>query len=256
MVRNSYAEVLKMHRFFFNKKDIKENKIYITGNEAKHIINVLRLKVNDKIILCDGVGKDYCVMISSIEKESLKVKILSTEASVGEPCIDIVIYQSIPKSTKMDYIIQKCTEIGVKGIVPVYSARTIVKLESEERERKKVERWQKIAYEAAKQSGRGRIPVISMPLKFENALRDSMERDLTLIPYEEEKTVSFKEVLKSKNPKNIGIFIGPEGGFEEDEIESAINSNAKTVTLGSRILRTETAGLVVLSCILYEYNQM
>ncbi len=245
-----------MHRFFIKKENIKKKEIIIIGEDANHISKVLRLKPNNKIVLCDGEGKDYIVSIYSIDKYAVRTKILSEEKSIGEADIDITVYQGIPKSSKMDFIIQKCTELGVSRIVPVLNTRTVVKLASEKEEIKKVERWQKIAKEAAKQSNRGKIPVIDMPMIFESALIDSLSKDLVLIPYEQEKDTHFKQALKGEKPNSIGIFIGPEGGFETSEIQLAINNKAKIITLGNRILRTETAAFVILSCILYEYDHM
>ena len=161
-----------MYRFFIKKENIIENEAIILGEDVKHISNVLRLVTDDKIVLCDEEGKDYLVSITNIEKNKIKTKILSEEKSLGESDIDIIIYQGIPKASKMDLIIQKCTELGARTVVPVLNERTVVKLGSEKDEIKKVERWQKIAMEAAKQCGRGIIPLIHKPMSFENALDD------------------------------------------------------------------------------------
>lgn len=245
-----------MHRFFIDIDSIKKGSIIITGENVNHISKVLRLKEKDKIILCDGEGTDYIVSIESMDKYAVRTTILYKEPSVGESELDVVVYQGIPKSSKMDFIIQKCTELGVNKIVPVINTRTVVKLATEKEELKKVERWQRIAEEAAKQSGRGKIPVIDMPMTFENAVEEAASRDLVLMPYELEKNNTLKEVIKGKNPNTVGIFIGPEGGFEDDEVQLALSKNVVTVTLGNRILRTETAGFVILSCIMYEFNQI
>jgi 16S rRNA (uracil1498-N3)-methyltransferase len=207
-------------------------------------------------MLCDGEGTDYLVSIEDMDKHFVKTIILGQEASKGEPEIEVVLYQGIPKSTKMDLIIQKCTEMGIRRVVPVSTARTVVKLESDRDERKKVERWTKIAEEAAKQSGRGAIPTIDMPMTFSEAVRDSSGLDLNVIPYELEGSLSLKEALNRGRGANIGFFIGPEGGFESSEVEKAKAAGVVPVTLGSRILRTETAGIVVLTGIMYEYDQM
>lgn len=245
-----------MHRFFIDIDNIKKGGIIITGENVNHISKVLRLKEKDKIILCDGEGTDYIVSIDSMDKYAVRTTILYKETSTGESYLDVVVYQGIPKSSKMDFIIQKCTELGVNRIVPVINTRTVVKLATKKEEQKKVERWQKIATEAAKQSGRGKIPVIDMPMTFENALNEAVSRDLILMPYELEKNNTLKEVIKGKNPNSIAIFIGPEGGFENNEVQLALSKNVVTVTLGNRILRTETAGFVILSCVMYEFNQI
>ncbi len=245
-----------MHRFFIDRNNIKKGGIIITGENVNHISKVLRLKKNDKIILCDGKGTDYMVSIDSMDKYTVRTTIIHKGVSIGETDLDVVVYQGVPKSSKMDFIIQKCTELGVNRIVPVLNTRTVVKLITEKEEIKKVERWRRIAEEAAKQSGRGKIPVIDMPMTFENALSEAVSKDLLLMPYELEKKNTLKETIKGKNTNSIGIFIGPEGGFEPDEVQMALNKNVITVTLGNRILRTETAGFVILSCIMYEFDQM
>jgi len=245
-----------MHRFFINKEDVFEGTANVYGEDVQHISRVLRLQNGDRIVLCNGEGTDYLTAILSMDKHSIRTTIIAEEASKGEPDIDVVLYQGIPKSTKMDIIIQKCTEMGVKRIVPVYTARTIVKLESHKDEKKKVERWAKISEEAAKQSGRGIIPAINMPMAFNEAVRDAAKLDIIIVPYELEGSISIKKVLSKSKVKSIGFFIGPEGGFESSEIEKAKEIGAVPVTLGSRILRTETAGVVVLTGIMYEYEQM
>ena len=245
-----------MHRFFISKKDIKKDSIIITDDNAAHINKVLRLKKDDKIVLCDGEGIDYIARIDAIEKYGVKSTILNKEKSLGEAKIDITIYQGIPKFSKMDLIIQKATEIGAMRIVPVLTKRTVVKLSSKKDELKKVQRWQRISEEAAKQSNRGIIPFIDMPRTLDEALEDSSSMDLSLIPYEEEKDLSLKKAIAGTKPRSMAIFIGPEGGFEPDEIENAVDRGVIKVSLGNRILRTETAGLVVLSCIMYEFDEI
>lgn len=245
-----------MHRFFIKKQNIFGPMITISGDDVWHISKVLRLKSGDKIVLCDGEGTDYLTAVESMDNHSIRTVVLDKEASRGEPSIDAVLYQGIPKSTKMDIIIQKCTEMGIKRIVPVSTVRTVVRLESEKDESKKVERWTKIAEEAAKQSGRGIIPAIDMPMTLTQAFKDAGKLDTAIIPYELEGSLSIKQVLSKDKSKSIGFFIGPEGGFDASEIEKAKEMGIIPVTLGSRILRTETAGIAVLTGIMYEYDQM
>jgi 16S rRNA (uracil1498-N3)-methyltransferase len=245
-----------MHRFFIKQEDIYNDGITIEGEDVQHISKVLRLKEGDKIVLCDQTGTDYNVAIESISKHTVKTIIIDKVPSKGEPTIEVVLYQGIPKSTKMDLIIQKCTEMGITRVVPVFTTRTIVKLESEKDEAKKVQRWTKIAEEAAKQSARGIVPHIEMPMNLEQALMDSRKLDIVLIPYELEKDTSVKAALQGKTAKSVGFFIGPEGGFNAPEIVRAKQNNVIPVTLGSRIMRTETAGFAMLTCIMYEYDQM
>lgn len=245
-----------MHRFFVDIGNIRKDSIDIIGEDVTHISKVLRLRIGEHIILCDGQGMDYYVSIEDMDKHSVKTRILNKEPSMTEPNINVVLYQGIPKSTKMDVIIQKCTELGVSTIVPVINARSVVKLSDEKDEKKKVERWQRIALEAAKQSHRGKIPKVEMPLVYEEALRKAAEMDLSLIPYELEKNNKLKDMIRGKIIHDIGVFIGPEGGYEDAEIVAAIESGIVPVTLGPRILRTETAGSAVLSCIMYELDEM
>ena len=245
-----------MHRFFIKQEDIYNDDITIQGEDVQHISKVLRLKEGDKIVLCDQRGTDYNVEIESITKHTVKTTIIDKVPSLGEPTMEVVIYQGIPKSTKMDLIIQKCTEMGITRIVPVFTTRTIVKLESLKDEEKKVARWTKIAEEAAKQSARGIVPHIDMPMNLEQALMDSKKLDIVLIPYELETEMSVKAALTGKTAQSVGFFIGPEGGFTAPEIVRATQNNVLPITLGSRIMRTETAGFAMLTCIMYEYDQM
>lgn len=245
-----------MHRFFIKQEDIYNNEIIIESEDVQHISRVLRLKEGDKIVLCDQRGTDYNVTIESITKHTINTTIIDKVPSKGEPSIEVVLYQGIPKSTKMDLIIQKCTEMGITRIVPVFTTRTIVKLESEKDEAKKVSRWTKIAEEAAKQSARGIVPQIDMPMNLEQALKDSKELDIVLMPYELERDMCVKASLQGKANKSVGFFIGPEGGFDTLEIDKAKQSGVVPVTLGNRIMRTETAGFAMLTCIMYEYDQM
>lgn len=245
-----------MHRFFISTDNIKKDGIIITGEDVSHISRVLRLRIDDEIVLCDGKGMDYHVVIEHMDKYTVRTRVLEKEPSAGEPNINVVLFQGIPKGTKMDLIIQKCTEIGVNRIVPVFNVRTVVKLADEKDEKRKTERWQRIAEEAAKQCGRGVIPKIEMPRTFQEALEEAMELDACLIPYELEKSNRLKASIHGKKIKNIGIFIGPEGGYEAFEIQSALDKGVIPVTLGTRIMRTETAGLAALSCIMYEFDEM
>jgi 16S rRNA (uracil1498-N3)-methyltransferase len=245
-----------MNRFFIKKENVNNDEIMVFGEDVQHISKVLRLQTGDKIVLCDGEGNDYLAEILGMDKQSIRTGIIEKGPSKGEPDIEVVLYQGIPKSTKMDLIIQKCTEMGVKRIVPVFTVRTIVKLESEKDEKKKVERWSKIAEEAAKQSGRGIIPIIDMPLTFTEALVDAAKLDAVIVPYELEGSLSIKKALIKEKVSSIGYFVGPEGGFDSAEILKAKDMGAVPVTLGSRILRTETAGIVVLASIMYEYDQL
>ena len=243
-----------MSKIFVEPKDIHEEYIYIYNQEdINHIIKVLRLSENDIIIVGDGNGQDYKACIETIDKKVITAKKIEKKFSHAEPLIDVTLYQGIPKSSKMEYIIQKTTELGINRIVPVMTKRTIVKLDAKATQNK-LQRWQRVAYEAAKQSKRGKIPAVSLPVDFEQALQEMRELDMSLIPYEKEEKNNLKQILcnPATTKTKIGVFIGPEGGFEEKEIQRALQLGIYPVTLGPRILRTETAGMATLAVIMYE----
>lgn len=244
-----------MHRFFVNKNQIDNNNIYIKDKDLAHIKNVLRLKTNDKIeVSCDGLN--YLCEIDQITKEAVKANILSTSTGNSESNINITLYQGLAKGSKMDLIIQKCVEIGVKDFYAVETDRTIVKINNQKKEDSKIDRWQAIAEEAAKQSKRDYIPKIKGIISFKDMIEVLKEEGNTIVPYENEENLSIKEGLKDINGNKINLIIGPEGGFEEAEIQSLIDIGAKIVTLGPRILRTETAGVVASTIILYELGDL
>lgn len=245
-----------MPRFFVKPEDINENEIKIFDEEYNHIKNVLRLKCGDKITVCDGAGTDYSALIDSFGSNCVFAGILSSQGNLTEPPIDVVLYQGVPKSDKMDLIIQKSVELGIKRIVPVLTERTIVKFGNEKDMGAKVSRWQRIALEASKQCNRGMVPVIERPMTYTNALESSRDSQLRIIPFENEKGNTLKRILKCDSKKSISVFIGPEGGFSEDEVKRAKLSGIEPVTLGPRILRTETAGFVVLSILMYELGDV
>ena len=241
-----------MPKYFTKPENISDGFIIIEGDEAKHILNVMRMAEGDKITVCDGNKKDYYCEITETEKNALKAQIIETAESETEPETEIVLFQGLPKSDKMEYIIQKCVEIGVSRIVPVITERAVVKIEKGAKEDKKVERWLKISESAAKQSGRGIVPIVERPVKFAEALKMASLLENAVIPYENEEKTGLKEFIKRAKKGSVGIFIGPEGGFDNSEIEMAVKSGIIPVTLGKRILRTETAGLVTAAIILYE----
>lgn len=239
-----------MPKFFVDKNNIGEKNIEITGDDAKHISTVLRAKVDDEIIICDGYGTDYLCRLIGINKKQILAKIIKKYENNNEPDLKITLYQGLPKGDKMDLVIQKCIEIGVDRIIPVITDNTVVKIG--EKAEKKYIRWNKIAESAAKQCGRGKIPRVDKILYFKDAVMSSKTLDNAIIPYENEKKTSIKEFVKSFNGKSLGVFIGPEGGFSENEINLCRENNISSVSLGKRILRTETAGLVTSVILLYE----
>lgn len=243
-----------MPKFFVKNSQINENIINIIGTDVNHITNVLRLKKDDELQICnEDNGVNYHVKIIELNKENVKCNIIDVKESNAEADVHINILQGLPKAEKMELIIQKCTELGVKEITPIEMERCIVKLDSKSAS-KKQERWQKIAEVAAKQSRRDKIPTINNLINIKNVCNMLTDYDIVLVPYENEKTVTLKEVL-SKLPRKdlkIAIVIGPEGGFEEKEIQMLEQNNCKIVTLGNRILRTETVAIAMTSVILYE----
>lgn len=245
-----------MPRFFIDQKDIFDNYIIISGEDFNHIKNVLRLNCGDRITICDGKGNDYISVIQNIETKNIFADIVEVQKNRNEAPINVTLYQGIPKSDKMDFIIQKSVELGVGKIVPVITERTVVRLNDKKDIDNKVRRWQRISLEAAKQCNRGIVPVIDTPVKFSAALVQNKEFDLSLIPYEKEVCKGLKGSIKKSNISNIAVLIGPEGGFSENEIEAAVLEGINPVTLGPRILRTETAGIAVLSILMYELGDV
>lgn len=241
-----------MHRFFVSSNHIKDGKISIDGEDFKHITKVLRLGPGEIIEVCDGRGMDYLVVLEEKMDRMITGRITGMIPSQGETeNMDITLFQGLPKGTKMEVIIQKSVELGVDRIVPFHAIRAISQIK--DKKDKKIERWQRIAYEAAKQSKRGLIPVVGEPMDLKALLQGANDYDLLLLAYEDEKKQSLKKVLMGlspltlKNPLKIGVIVGPEGGFDPREVCLCEEAGAQSVSLGKRILRTETAGMVVLS---------
>ena len=246
-----------MPKFFVTGDKISGNEIIIDSEDSKHIKKVLRIGVGDIITVCDGSGTDYTAKISEIDEKAVICEITDSKKCDTEPGIKVTLFQGLPKASKMDYIIQKNTELGICEITPVSMSRCVVKLENIKAEEKKTERWQKIAAEAAKQSGRGIIPKVNMPMTFDEVIESVKEYDLVFAPYECEEETRLKDVIEA-NPdaSKIAFIIGPEGGYDPAEIEKLKKAGIKTVTLGKRILRTETAAEAVISMLLYGYNEI
>lgn len=246
-----------MYKFFVEDNQINGNEIKIINEDVKHISNVLRLKKDDKIIVCNkDNAKSYITEIIQFNKEFVKCKIIEEENVCTESKIDVDIFQGLPKADKMEWIIQKATELGVKNIYPVQMERSIVKID-EKSEEKKLERWQKIAEVAAKQSKRDVIPEIKNIINIENICKIIGNYDKILMAYESEELNTLKQELKKLDRTKkikIGIIIGPEGGLSKKEVDVLIDNGVASITLGKRILRTETASLVILSDIIYEFE--
>lgn len=248
-----------MPKFFITQNQIENEKITIIGKDVNHIKNVLRQKNGDEIIICDNTTEqDYKCKIEKIEEEKILCEIQEKIENNSESNVKITIFQGLPKSDKMELVIQKSVELGVYDITPIEMKRCVVKL-NEKDKAKKIERWQKIAEVAAKQSGRNQIPKINDIIPVKNICKLTEKYDLILVAYEKEENTTLKQVLKEMKQENkenlkIAVVIGPEGGIEEKEIEMLQQSGAKIITLGRRILRTETVALNMLSIILYELD--
>lgn len=246
-----------MPKFFVKKENIKQSQILIIGEDINHIKNVLRKNIKDTIEICDEKsGENFLCEIIDIQKEQIVCNILEKLKSISEPKTYVHIYQGLPKSDKMELIIQKSVELGVSEITPINMSRCIVKIDSKD-ERKKIERWQKISEVAAKQSGRDIIPKINNICNINDIINQCKEYDVILLAYENEKENKLKtEIEKIKNKENkklkIAVIIGPEGGLEQEEVENAKKNGIKIITLGNRILRTETVALNILSILMYE----
>lgn len=248
-----------MYKFFVNEEQISDNVIEIINDDVNHIKNVLRLNIGEKIEICNiSNAENFLCKITKLDSEFVRCSILEKVESNSEPNVYLHIFQGLPKADKMETIIEKCTEIGVSEITPVIMKRCVVKLDDKTSYKKTV-RWQKIAEVAAKQSKRDKIPQVNSPISIKNIYEKIEKYDIVLVAYENEENTSIKGLLKELKPKeklNVAAIIGPEGGIEEKEIKELKDIGAKVVTLGKRILRTETAPIVIASVIMYEFDEM
>ncbi len=245
-----------MPKFFVSKEDIHGESLRI-GEDAHHILHVLRQRPGDMIIACDGMGTDYECEIQSLSQEAILCRIVSSHPSETEPYTRITVFQGLPKGEKTDWILQKAAELGIASVHFVQTKRSVVKLE-EKKVSGKLERWNKICTTAAKQCERGSIPTVAFHPQLSSCLPCLKEFDLALLFYEEEKGRALKPILRSQTakPRSIAVLIGPEGGWDLEEVEALTKAGAQTVGLGPRILRTETAAMTAAAMILYEYDQM
>lgn len=243
-----------MYRFYVSADQLAEKEVFISGGDVNHIKNVLRLEVGDWIVACDGNGTDYVSRIQSICSDEVVASIEKDQPTGTELPVRITLFQGMPKKDKLELIIQKAVELGACEIVPVMTKRTVVKLSEEKKINKRLERWQSIAYAAAKQCDRGIIPTVHKPVSYEEALAMADQLDYNVIPYELQTGMeeARKIVDQACKQRSLGIFIGPEGGFEPEEVERAMTRNIHPMTLGKRILRTETAGMALLSILMFQ----
>jgi len=249
-----------MHRFFIDSslKHEKGHRIDITDkDDIKHLMKVLRMRLEEHIEICDCADQEYVCEIIEIKQSKVKTIVVEVKDIKREANIEITLFQSLPKGQKMELILQKSVEIGLKSVVPMLTERCVTKIKDKKTEKNKLERWQKIMDEAAKQSKRGILPHIEHVVPFNEIESSLSEFDLVLIPHVLGEQKTLKQVLKSANkPSKIAILIGPEGGFTDKEVEKALSMNAQPITLGPRILRTETAGFVTSSIVMYELGDI
>ena len=241
-----------MPRFFTN--EIDENNIVLTGDDANHVGRSLRMRVGEDITVCCN-GVDYCCKIGSITSDTVYLDLVEKHRCAAEPDVEVTLFQAVPKLDKLEYIIQKSVELGVTRIVPVLTRRCVSRPDEKDFEKKKLPRLNKIAEQAAKQSGRGIIPVVTPMVNLDGALSMMKELDRTVLLYEEEGGVPFGKVPLD-GVKSVGLFIGSEGGFDKAEADSVVETGAVQVWLGKRILRCETAPITALSILMFLTNNM
>lgn len=245
-----------MYRFFVEPSQIGEQEIVITGSDVNHIKNVLRMRIGEEIAISDGQEREYYCIIDKLEEDQVIACVKESAEESKELPVKITLFQGIPKSDKLELIIQKAVELGASEIVPVSMKRSIAKIEPKKAD-KKIERFNAIALSAAKQAKRSVIPTVLMPMSWKEALNYGKTMERCIVPYEDARGISYaRNLVKGLHGvKSIGIYIGPEGGFDESEIEQAKEAGFEIMTLGKRILRTETAGLAILSILMFELEE-
>ena len=245
-----------MQHFFVTPSQVKDGKIFVEGSDVNHMKNVLRMRPGEELMVSDGNNLKYLCAVEEYGEGGAVLRILEEMQTDTELSSKLYLFQGLPKQDKMELIVQKAVELGAYQVIPVSTRRSVVKLD-EKKALKKVERWQQIALSAAKQAGRGYIPQVADVMSYPEALSYAKKLDVVLIPYElAEGMKETKEIIESIVPgQSVGIFIGPEGGFEKEEEELALEWGAKAVTLGRRILRTETAGLAMLSVLMFRLEE-
>ncbi|GAK39623.1 hypothetical protein TCA2_2112 [Paenibacillus sp. TCA20] len=251
-----------MQRYFIEQDQFDGQTATIHGDDARHITKVMRGKAGDKLIVSDGVSREAMVQITHIEASQVQTEVVEWLPMDHEPRVSVTIAQSLPKGDKMELVIQKCTEIGAVSFIPFLSERTIVQYDAK-KEGKRLERWRKIAKEAAEQSHRNRIPAVYESRSWKELLASFDSYDLVCYCYEKEDGLQLRDVIKplaaglsADESASVLVVVGPEGGFTTGEVQAAETAGARSVGLGKRILRAETAGMVALTCILYETDEM
>ncbi len=245
-----------MYHFFAEHENISEDYIDIRGGDVNHIKNVIRLKAGDEVLISSGDNYDYLCVIEELNDTVVTTKIIEKREKNNELPVKVYLFQGLPKADKMELIIQKMVELGAYEIIPVSMKRSVVKLD-DKKAKSKTARWNAISESAAKQSKRSIIPQVSEVLTFKQALEKAGELDVLLLPYECAEGMDYTRRLVSdiKPGNSVGIFIGPEGGFDKAELELARSAGCDIITLGKRILRTETAGMMLMSVIMYNMEE-
>jgi len=241
-----------MSRFFVPRGSVKGNTITVSGDEAHHIVDVMRLKASDGVVTFDGLGREYTGVITKADKRSLIIEVKSVRETKSGSGTRVTVIQAIPKREKIEYFIEKATELGVSVIIPVTTGRTIPDW-SEEKKASHVERWRKLAREASKQCGRLDVPEISKISEFRNILAGVGKDGLKLIAALDDRAIPIKTALMGSSGAPVIIAIGPEGDFTPEEVNAAVDHGFRIVSLGPRVLKSDTAGLFVLSVIGNEY---
>ncbi len=243
-----------MYQFFVEPHQIQNNQVVIEGSDVNHIKNVLRMKPGEEIAVSNGLdGKEYRCGIVALEEDRVLCELRFIKEDGVELSSQVYLFQGLPKADKMEMIIQKCVELGVHAVIPVATKRCVVKLD-DKKAKSKISRWQGIAEAAAKQSKRRIVPEVMDVMSFKQAIQFVKDFDVRIIPYElADNMERTKEIIGALRPgQKIAVFIGPEGGFDESEVQEALENGTEPITLGKRILRTETAGLTVMSWIMYQ----
>lgn len=247
-----------MHRFF--AASIQEGRARLDGEEAGHLSRVLRLGPGDEVIACDGAGRDYRARVLQADPKQALLELIEPMDNAAEPRLRVTLYQGLPKAGKLETVIQKATELGAARVVPIQAARSVVKIQPD-RQGERVARYQRVAYEACKQCGRARVPEVSAPMSFAQAEGMLRGHEMLLLPWEQAREGSLYAALAAARDAgapvgDVGLVIGPEGGLAPEEVAYLEGLGAKTVTLGARILRTETAAVAALACVMFALGEM
>ncbi len=244
--------MITMPRFFVDRQP-ENGLLVLWGEDAHHAGRVLRLRQGEALTLCDGEGIDYDCTVEQIEKDAVLCHVRDRHPAATEPGQRLTLFMALPKGDKMEFIVQKAVELGVSEIVPYLSQNCVSRPDKTE---KKVERWQKIAAEAAKQCGRGRLPRVRAVVTVEQAVAQAAESETALFFYENEKKTGLRDALADGVGRTVSLMIGPEGGFTLEEAEAAVRAGLRSVSLGTRILRCETAPVAALAAVLYAGGNM